>query len=64
MMHFTAGPALVLPLEPKVTISMWPALLYVCTPLFLFKQLTNVVQLYVAMSDLVADDEQKRQKVG
>ena len=62
MMHFTPGPALVLPLEPEVTISMWPAMLYVCTPLFLFKQLTNVVQLYVAMSDLVAEDERKRQK--
>jgi CDP-diacylglycerol--inositol 3-phosphatidyltransferase len=59
MMHFTSGPMLTL---GGTTIGLWRAASYACTPLFAFKQLTNIVQLYMACEALVEDDEKKRKE--
>lgn len=54
MMHFTPGPTLALPASWGLApIGLWRAACYASTPLFGFKQLTNVVQLYMACEALV-----------
>ena len=54
MMHFTPGPALPLPASWGLApIGLWRAACYASTPLFGFKQLTNVVQLYMACEAMV-----------
>jgi phosphatidylglycerophosphate synthase len=54
MMHFTPGPTLPFPASWGLApIGLWRAACYASTPLFGFKQLTNVVQLYMACEALV-----------
>jgi len=63
MLAFTPGPTVTLPAGlPLASLSLWQGSLYACTPLFLFKQLTNVVQLYMAACAVVEVDEQKRKQ--
>ena len=49
------GPAL-----PFVGLPLVRFLLYVCTPISLFKQVANLVQMYVACEALVAHDAKKK----
>merc|ERR1712129_14011 len=63
MMHFTPGPTL--PFHASwglAPIGLWRAACHASTPLFGFKQLTNVVQLYMACEALVEEDEKKRKQ--
>lgn len=54
MMHFTPGPTVPFPASWGLApIGLWRAACYASTPLFGFKQLTNVVQLYMACEALV-----------
>ena len=63
MMHFTPGPTLPSPASWGLApIGLWRAACYASTPLFGFKQLTNVVQLYMACEAMVEADEKKRKQ--
>ena len=60
MLKFSPGPTLPLPASlPLPPLTVWSAIWYAVTPLFAFKQLTNVVQLYMACDAIVQDDIEK-----